>query len=539
MNRWDRQSDDCENAILGACGSVFSHLQKQIRRGFCVSTCVAVMKSSPAYIKTYAVHQMDATELLESKNVLGMELFLQSKLYEYLETAVQNNDAAMIEMLISRQVVNPFRHWGGAFTTKGNSLLIKAIVAHAFEAALQLMKCGASVHEEFESCDVHETPLRSCLDNEKEFVEKSCLPVLEALINNGALRGTVEFQKPVAEDALELAVALNSSILVNLFVDHGANVDFVVADDSCNHLVAWAAKCGHIEAMLSLVSRGAKLDGTDDHDAGILFHFFNAEYDTRAGKNKNSEKYAKGSGFTLVDIVKELIAAGADPLKADVEDVTPLGALNFADICDEQYFEIAQVFLLHGATMNDVVYTPLENSDIRTGDVLDLVIERMEYERVKYWLEKAASADYDVNFLTEENLNVSLYHLILDNLDIKDSLGLYMYTEDSIIDIASLLLRFGALMTDILPATVKRSTVARRRVLDFFLIFCLQNDGTSLDTFVADLSNLPPQQRSLVTHFLEDRTTAGVMCNHPRLGSESQLRTLPVELLEYITKCSV
>lgn len=463
---------------------------------------------------------MEPQTLLNSKDVSGMQRFLESQLYHYVEFAVGNNDAAMIRMLIDRESVNPFTNVE-QFINNGYDMLIKAIDKRALEAAMELIKYGVKVYAPIN--DGH-TPLRCCLNNGKNFVEQSCLPIIRALISNGALDGTVEDGVPVADDALEHAVNLDSSILVNLFTEHGANVHMTVIEEDFP-LVLFAAKCCKVEAMLALVRKGARADVTDPHGAGILYNFFMGLSDTYSGPEKNSEKYKLGHGCSYVDIVTELIEAGANPALSDGVNVRPLGVLGVGYFNFQEYTQIADILLLHGASLNDVVYDDLIYD--MPQDVLEVALEDMHYQRVKYWLEKGASADYEVHFMEQENLDLTFYEFIDEHLRKE-------HDEDLIIRISTLLLRWGATLSYTLDLTLRHSTREYCKVLYFFLTFCIENDSEALDAFIANFSNFSEDQKALVQDFFQQRKTAFFMADHARLGSESHLRSLPRELLEYI-----
>lgn len=474
--------------------------------------------------KMCAKVEMEPQDLLGSKDVLGMQRFLESQLYQHVECAVDNNNAPMIQMLIDRQAVNPFTNVE-QFVTNGYRMLIKAIEQKALDAAMQLIKYGVKVHMPIDAnSDILSTPLRQCLDLNKEFAEQSCLPVIQALISNGALNGTVENGISVVNDALENAVNLDSSILVNLFIEHGANVDMIENEEGYP-LVIWAGKCRQVEAMLALMRKGARLDVTDPDGAGILFNFFNGDYDDYKGPAKDPEKYKLSSEYNYVHIVKELIEAGANPALLDRWNVRPIGALGFGGFSFQEYTQIADILLLHGASLDDIVYDDIVEDN--PCNALQLALQNMQYERVKYWLEKGASADYEVDFMKEENINVQFFSFIETSLDEGRN-------EALIIRIAELFLRWGASMSHILQVTLQHSTREYCEVLWFFLTFCLQNDGDVLAVFLAYLSDFSEDQRALVQDFFQQRKTAFFMADHARLGSASHLRSLPRELLEYI-----
>jgi len=474
----------------------------------------------------YTKVEMEPQDLLGSKDVLGMQRFLDSQLYQLVESATGNNDAAMIRMLIDRQAVNPFTNVE-QFIIHGYAMLMKAIEEKALDAAMELIKYDVKVHMPIDANNETEwTPLRCCLDSEfgKEFAEQSCLRIIQALISKGALNGTVENGVSVVNDALQRAVDLDSSVLVNLFVEHGANVDMIESGEGYP-LVLWAGKCRQVEAMLALVRKGARLDVTDHNGAGILFNFLNGEYADNKGPPEDPEKYKLGSEYSYVDIVQELIEAGADPALLDDFNVTPIGALICAGFSFEEYTQIADILLLHGASLNDTVYDDTEKDEPRNA--LQLALGHINYERVKYWLEKGASADYKVDFMEQENID-RIFHEFID-----EHLG-QRHDEDLIIRISTLLFRWGATLSYTLDLTLRHSTREYCKVLYFFLAFCLENDSEALDAFLANFSDFSEDQKALVEDFFQQRKTAFFMADHARLGSASHLRSLPRELLQYI-----
>lgn len=475
-------------------------------------------------------------EVVDSGDVEAVKSFLDKQLYVCLEHAARNNDVPMLEVLLRRKSSN-FRFEMNL--EYGDTLLTTAIKAKAVEAALRLIKCGVSIRKPAKLLNRAEnnghaslTPLMCCLQFDPANAD-SLLPVAKALIAHGALRtdnGEISTEPgdiSIVDEALEAAVNIDSPAYVNLFLDHGAKIDYMEPLEGTPILTA--AKVGALQAMLALKRRGASLVLTDKCDAGIFYHYFtNTYYHSDSGApRKGLSEY---SDDERIAIAKELIDAGANAVAADSYGVTPLLAVALTSFPNTTFFQFAEMFLAQGAEMDDW-------GDFLEGpekDVLDLAIDDLDEERMRFWIEKARNSDDNIAFMGAASLTQSLHNLIDYNWDH------WGQDEDRIIPVASLLLEQGAgydktLLLDI----AKKSSAPRCNVLYFFLQFSHEHNYELLQDLLLDLSSLPPEKSSLVTDFMRDRQLAFCMGSHNRLRTGITMPVLPTELMEMIADYGV
>ena len=104
--------------------------------------------------------------------------------------------------------------------------------------------------------------------------------------------------------------------IVQSLVRAGANVNQTTSDESADSPLIKAAQQGHVQVVDVLIAAGAQLDYARPKDGGTVLYI--------------------ACQLGLIDVVRSLLAAGADPRLAAHNAVTPLviAILNHPAIAD-------------------------------------------------------------------------------------------------------------------------------------------------------------------------------------------------------------
>ena len=230
--------------------------------------------------------------------------------------AINNNKPEMVRLLIQAGA-----NLEAVDTSEGRTALVQAGCVGNPEVVKMLIDAGANKDA---LSDIGESALSLALQYQKYDAAKVVLDagVSKAVLNT--IDTSTQYRRP-----LEWAIRYRNQQLVERLIAGGTDVH-ALDDDGNNIALSWAALCGNIQAMDALVEAGAVFD--KDRAAEML-----------------TDAVCGGHG----DMVRCLVACGANPLVKDDEGQTLLHKASRADVSDDERMGVFRALVDAGVNPYD------------------------------------------------------------------------------------------------------------------------------------------------------------------------------------------